>query len=126
MGVTATLSVVRVNVFVFTHACELESAAEPWKVPEETSDHRLTWVRVSVVETFVHGPAVPVIAFDPAEAEAIVACLRDVSPAAAAVAPAEPGSAVCSFTQALVVENVPSSQPFTTEAARPVVTWFLP
>jgi hypothetical protein len=95
-------------------------------VPEETSDHRLMWVRVSVVETFVHGPAVPVIAFDPAEAEAIVACFLVVSPAAAAVAPAEPGSAVWSFTQAFVVENVPSSQPFTTEAASPTVIGHTP
>jgi hypothetical protein len=61
------------------------------------------WVSVSVVETLVHGPAVPVIAFEPPEAAAIVACFLVVSPAAAAVVPAAPGSAVWSLTQQLAV-----------------------
>jgi hypothetical protein len=121
MGVMAIDREVRVKVLVFTHACDADSTADPWNVPEDTSDQRLMCEIVSVVDTFVHGPAVPVIAFDPTDAEAIVACLRVVSPAAAAVAPAAPGSAVCNFTQAFVVENVPSSQPFTTEAASPTV-----
>jgi hypothetical protein len=40
---------------------------------------------------------VPFIAFDPADADAIVIDFLVASPTAAAVAPAEPGSPVCSF-----------------------------
>src|SRR4051794_14747890 len=108
MGVMAIDRDVRVNVLVFTHACDAVSAAVPCTEPADTRVHRLMWVSVSVVETLVHGPAVPVIDLDPPVADAIVACLRVVSPAAAAVPPAAPGSAVWSLTHAFVVENEPS------------------
>jgi hypothetical protein len=117
--VIATESDVKVNVFVFTHACDAVSAADPLNVPAVDADHKVMWDSVSVVETLVQGPAVPVMAFDPADAAAIVACFLVVSPAAAAVAPAAPGSAVCSFTQQFAVANVPSSHPFTAAAASP-------
>ena len=41
MGVMAMVSEVRVNVFVFTHACDAVSAAEALKVPAVDADHRL-------------------------------------------------------------------------------------
>lgn len=92
----AMLSDVKVKVFVFTHACEEVRAADALNVPAVDAVQIEMCVSVSVVDTFVQGPAVPVIAFDPPDAEAIVAAFRDVSPAAAAVVPAEPGSAVWS------------------------------
>src|SRR3954462_1873842 len=116
MGVMAIDSEVRVKVLVLTHAWVDVSAADPWNVPAETAVHRLMWDSVSVVVTFVHGPAVPVIAFDPPEAAAIVGFFLVVSRAAAAVVPAAPGSAVWSLTKQDAVANVPSSQPFATAA----------
>jgi hypothetical protein len=98
MGVTAMVSDVRVNVFVETHAWEAVSAADPWKVPADEAVHREMWVRVSEVPPLVHVDAIDVIAFDPPDAAAIVAWTRVVDPAAAAVAPAAPGSAVWSLT----------------------------
>jgi hypothetical protein len=83
-----------VNVFVFTHACDAVNAAENRKLPDVDASQPLMCVRVSVVDTFVHTPDIDDIAFDPADAADHVTVLRDVSPAAAAVAPAEPGSAV--------------------------------
>lgn len=123
MGVIAMDNDVSENVLPDAHACDAVSAAEALNVPAVLADQREMWLSVSDVPPFVHGPAVPVIAFDPPDAEAIVADLRVVSPAAAAVAPAAPGSAVCSLTN--VVPNVPSSQPFTAALASPTVTTVL-
>jgi hypothetical protein len=119
MGVMAMVNDVSVNVFVLAHACDAVSAADPLNVPADDADQSVMCDSVSDVLTFVHGPTDADAAFEPPEAAAIVACLRVVSPA---VAPAAPGSAVCSFTQHVAVANVPSSQPFTTELARPVAT----
>jgi hypothetical protein len=98
IGVIEMVRLVRENVFVFAQACELDSAPEALNVPAAAAVHRLMWLRVSDVPPFVHADAIDVIAFDPPDAAPIVACLRVVSPAAAAVAPAAPGSAVCSLT----------------------------
>jgi hypothetical protein len=121
MGVIAIVREVRVNVFVEAHACDADNAADALNVPAVDADHNEMCVNVSDVPPFVHGPTDAEAAFDPPEADAIVACLRDVSPAAAAVAPAAPGSAVCNFTQQDAVANVPSSQPFTAAEANPTV-----
>jgi hypothetical protein len=112
---------VRVNVFVDAHACEADSAADALNEPALDAVHNEMCVRVSDVPPFVHGPTELDAAFEPPEADAIVACFRVASPTAAAVAPAEPGSAVWSFAQQVAVANVPSSQPFTTELANPTV-----
>ena len=98
MGVMATENDVSVNVFVFTHAWEAVRAADALNVPAVEAVQIEMWLIVSEVPPFVHGPAVPVIAFDPPDADAIVACLRDVSPAAAFDVAAEPGSPVWSLT----------------------------
>lgn len=86
------------NVSPDAHAFDADSAAEALKVPADEADHSEMCETVSLVPPFVQELAIEVMAFDPADADAIVACLRVVSPAAAAVAPAEPGSAVCSLT----------------------------
>lgn len=122
MGVTAMLSDVRVRVLVLTHACDAVRAAEPWNVPALEAVHRLMCEMVSEVPPFVHGPTLEDAALEPDAAAAMVACFRVVSPAAAAVAPDAPGSAVWSFTQHVAVANDPSNQPLTTEAAIPTVT----
>jgi hypothetical protein len=93
----ATENDVRENVFVETHAWDADSAAEPLNVPAAAADQIEMWVSVSEVPPFVHEDAIDDIAFDPPDAAAIVACTRVVDPAAAAVAPAEPGSAVWSL-----------------------------
>jgi hypothetical protein len=111
------------NVFVDAHAWLTASGADALNVPPVDADRRLMWLIVSEVPPFVHGPAVPVIAFDPPDAAAIVAAFRVVSPAAAAVAPAAPGSAVWSWTN--VVPNVASRNELTGPAASPVVTTVL-
>ena len=107
------VNAVRVKVLVLTHACDADNAAESWNVPADTADQMLMCDSVSDVPPLVHGPAVPVMAFDPPAAAAIVACFRVASPTAAAVAPAAPGSAVWSLTKQVAVANVPSSHPFT-------------
>jgi hypothetical protein len=112
---------VRVNVLVDAHACDADSAADALNVPALEAVHSEMCVRVSDVPPFVHGPTDDEAAFDPPDADAIVACFRVASPTAAAVAPAEPGSAVCSFAQQVAVANVPSNHPFTTELANPTV-----
>src|SRR5690348_702226 len=121
----ATDREVRENVLVDTHACDADRAAEPLNVPALEADHRLMWVRVSDVPPLVHEDAIDVIAFDPADAAAIVACTRVVDPAAAAVAPAAPGSAVCSLTNSDAVAKSVSSQLFTMPEASPTVMAFL-
>jgi hypothetical protein len=98
MGVIAIVREVRVNVFVEAHACDADNAADALKVPALEADHNEMCVKVSDVPPFVHGPTDAEDALDPADAAAIVACLRVVSPAAALFAPAAPGSPVCSFT----------------------------
>jgi hypothetical protein len=112
---------VRENVSPDAHAFEADSAAEPLNVPADDADHRLMCDRVSEVPPLVHDDAIDVIAFDPADAAAMVACTRVVEPAAAAVVPAAPGSAVWSFTKHVAVAKVPSSHPLTAAAANPVV-----
>jgi hypothetical protein len=110
------------KVLVLAHACDAVRAALPLNVPAVEADHRLMWLRVSVVPPFVHEDAIDDIAFEPPEAAAIVACTRVVDPAAAAVAPAAPGSPVWSLTKQVAVAKVPSSQPLTTLEDRPVAT----
>src|SRR5512139_943873 len=107
MGVTANTSDVRVKVLVDTHACEAVRAHVAFTEPALDAVQNERCDRVSDVPPFVHGPALPVIDFEPPVAAAIVACFLDVSPAAAAVAPAAPGSAVWSFSQQVAVEKVP-------------------
>jgi hypothetical protein len=85
---------VRVNVFVDAHACGVDSAAVAFTDPAEDAVHRDRWLSVSEVPPFVHGPTDAEADFEPPDAEAIVACFRDVSPAAALLAPAAPGSPV--------------------------------
>jgi hypothetical protein len=112
MGVIAIVREVRVNVFVEAHACDADNAAEALNVPAVDADHKEMCVNVSDVPPFVHGPTEPVDALEPAVVvDAMVACLREVSPAAAAVAPEAPGSAVCNLTQHVAVANVPSNHP---------------
>jgi hypothetical protein len=76
---------------------------------------------VSDVPPLVQVDAIDVIAFDPAEAAAIVACTRAVDPTEPAVAPADPGSAVCSLMKQLAVAKVVSRKLLTAAAASPTV-----
>jgi hypothetical protein len=80
------------------HAFDADSAALALNVPAVLAVQREMCEMVSDVPPFVQDPDIEDIALDPADADAIVACFRVVSPAAAAVVPAEPGSAVCSLT----------------------------
>jgi hypothetical protein len=120
MGLMLNVSAVSVYVLVDTHACEV-TEADALNVPAVDAVQNDRCVMDSDVPPFVHGPTDAEAALDPPDAAAMVACLRDVSPAAAAVAPAAPGSAVCSFTQQVAVAKVPSSQPFTIAEANPTV-----
>lgn len=86
----------RESVSPDAHAFDAASAAEALKVPAVEADLMEMCEIVSEVPPFVHEPDIDVMALDPADANAIVACLRVVSPAAAAVVPAEPGSPVWS------------------------------
>lgn len=92
------LRLVRENVLPDAHACEAVSAAENRKLPAVVESQQEMCDRVSDVPPFVQEPDMDDIAFEPAEAALHVTDLRVVSPAAAAVVPAEPGSAVWSFT----------------------------
>jgi hypothetical protein len=121
MGVMATLKLVRLNVFVETHACDADSAAEPLKVPAVEADQIEMCVRVSEVPPLVHDDAIDDIALEPPDAAAMVACTRVVEPAAAAVAPAEPGSAVWSLMKQDAVAKSVSSHELTRVALRPTV-----
>jgi hypothetical protein len=98
IGVIAIDSDVKENVLPDAHAWDAVNAAVPFTEPAAAAVHKLICDSVSVVPPFVHDDAILDIAFDPPEAAAIVACTRAVDPAAAAVAPAAPGSAVWSFT----------------------------
>lgn len=93
----ATPSVVNVYVFVATHVWGTVRGAVHRTTPAEVWLQLETCVKVSVVPPFVHSGLVPVKPIAPAAAAVKVATWRLVSPAAAAVVPAEPGSAVCSF-----------------------------
>ena len=64
---------VRVNVFVDTHACDADNAAEPLNVPAVEADQIEMCVSVSEVPPLVQFDAIDDIAFDPADAAAIVA-----------------------------------------------------
>jgi hypothetical protein len=88
------VSEVSVNVFVDAHAWDDERAADALNVPAVDADQIEMCDSVSDVPPLVQGPTDALDAFDPPAAAAMVACLRVVSPAAAAVAPAAPGSAV--------------------------------
>jgi hypothetical protein len=110
------------NVSPDAHAFEDDRAAEALNVPALDAVHRLMWLRVSEVPPLVHEDAMEVIALEPADAAAMVAWTRVVEPAAAAVAPADPGSAVWSLTKQVAVAKVPSSQPLTMADAKPTVT----
>ena len=70
-GVSAADSVFRVSVSADAHALDAVSVMFPLNVPAVAADHSEMLVIVSDVPPFVHGPAVPVIAFDPADAAAI-------------------------------------------------------
>lgn len=98
IGVIDTPSVVNVNVFVLTQAWDAVRAADHRKLPAVDASHTLMCVKVSDVPPFVHTGLVPVNAMALDAAAENVATTRVVDPTAAAVAPAEPGSAVCSFT----------------------------
>jgi hypothetical protein len=73
------------------------SANEYRKLPADDASHTEIWVMVSDVPPFVHDGFVPDMALEPADAAAHGIVTRVTEPAAAAVAPAEPGSAVWSF-----------------------------
>ena len=111
-----TVSDVSVNVFVDTHACEAVKAAEYWKFPAVVESHTEMWLIVSDVPPFVHAAGEDVRLIDPADAALNVNALRVVSPAAAAVVPDAPGSAVCSFAActAGAVNVVPALLPRST------------
>jgi hypothetical protein len=98
-GETDTPSDVRVNVSPLAHAFDDVSATEYRKFPADAASHTLMCVRVSDVPPFVHDGAVPDWAIAPPDAADWVTATRVVSPAAAAVVPAEPGSPVCSLTK---------------------------
>jgi hypothetical protein len=91
------VSVLRVNVSADAQAFDAVSA-DPRKFPPVEASQYDRWLIVSDVPPFVHDGAVPDIAVEPADGAAWVMTTRVVEPAAAAVAPAEPGSAVWSFT----------------------------
>lgn len=92
-----TVSVVNVNVFVATHACGVVNAADQSKLPTVSASHAEMWDSVSFVPPFVQTGAVPVNAIALPDGAAKATVTRVVEPAAAAVAPAAPGSAVCNL-----------------------------
>ena len=96
-GVNATVIEVRVRVSVLAHAFDADRAPDRMKFPAVEASHREMWLIVSDVPPFVQTGAVPVPAFDPADAAAKPCATRVVDPAAALLAPAEPGSPVCSL-----------------------------
>src|SRR5215216_6206284 len=111
MGVRATVNVVKANVFPDAHAWVEPKAAENRKLPAVEASQPEMWDSVSEVPPLVHDDAIDVIALEPDAAAAHVTCLRVVSPTAAAVAPAAPGSAVWSLMNVLVgaVNAVPAN-----------------
>jgi hypothetical protein len=92
------VSVESVNVSPEAHAFVADSAAECRKLPAVDASQYDTCDRVSDVPPFVHDGAVPEMAMEPADGAAWVMTTRVVEPAAAAFAPAAPGSPVCNFT----------------------------
>lgn len=98
IGVIEMVRLVKLSVSPDAHALDAGNAADPLKVPADDADQSEMCETVSLVPPFVQEPDMDDMALDPAEADAIVACLRVVSPAAAAVAPDAPGSAVWSLT----------------------------
>lgn len=90
MGVYDRVTVPKVSVFVDTHACEADSAAERRNVAPSQND---TCEIVSLVPPFVYVPDVATV-IDPAEGAFHVMVRFVASPADAAVVPAAPGSAV--------------------------------
>jgi hypothetical protein len=98
IGVRLMLRDVRENVLAEAHACEAVSVAENRKLPAVVESQQEMWDRVSDVPPFVHEPDIDDIASEPADAVPHVTVFRVVSPTAAAVVPAAPGSAVWSFT----------------------------
>lgn len=105
------VSVVRAKVLAVAHACEEPSAAEPRKTPAVVLSQNETWLNVSEVPPLVQPPDMEAMDLEPAAAAFQVTDLRVVSPAAAAVVPAEPGSAVWSLTANTVgaVNAVPAN-----------------
>jgi hypothetical protein len=132
IGTSAIVIVVKANVFVLAHAWVVPRAAESKKLPAVVESQNDTCDRVSDVPPLVHEPDIDDIDTDPAAGAANVTVLRVVSPAAAALVPADPGSAVWSFAANTVgaVNAVPrnmSSHLFAKLVAlKPAVTGLAP
>jgi hypothetical protein len=96
-GVKLMARAVRVNVLPDAQACDAVSAAEYWKFPAVVLSQTEMCDRVSDVPPFVHAAGADVRDMDPPDAALNVNAFRVVSPAAAAVVPADPGSPVWSL-----------------------------
>jgi hypothetical protein len=102
-GVSAAVSVERVNVSAEAHALLAVSATVANSVPADEAVHTEIWVSVSLVPPFVHADGgVPSDSDDPEDEDEKTNELRVVEPTDTLVVPAAPGSPVCSCT------NVPT------------------